>query len=117
MLNLICGLPAMVLWLAVGSYIIYRGARAIRWQRIQYTLPLPLGRRVWQFRGGGAAVLGGVQVVVGGLLLGSLLGVVLNQPTLNEALGAAFCAAVPAYIVLMLLLARLIGVRSRYIQR
>lgn len=117
LLSLICSLPFLLLWLAVGGFLLLNGLRAIQSRRITYKLIHPTGRMVIAYRGGAVRLVGAVQALAGLLLIGSLTGYLLGLEAVNAALGSGFCLSLPLYWLVLRAVSRHVEVQSRNMLR
>lgn len=117
MTALICGIPFLLFWFGLGGIIIRNGARAIQDRKIIYRVPHPTGTLVATMKGDAVRVLGVCQIIVGGLLILSLVGVVINSEIVNAVFGIAFVISLPVYYGIIRLSARWLDVVIRNVLR
>lgn len=103
-----------VLWSMLSAYIARAGWRAIRWRKITYRWPTPLGRMVVTMAGRGVVIIGALQIIIGVLLFLSLITAALAWREANILVGTLFCLSIPLYVLVARLLSRRLDVTSRH---
>ncbi|TVR22969.1 MAG: hypothetical protein EA396_05060 [Anaerolineaceae bacterium] len=103
-----------VLWFSLSAFIVRAGWLAIRWRKITYRWPTPLGRMVVTMAGRGVVVIGALQIAIGVLLFLSLVTAALALTQVNMLVGTLFCLSIPLYALTARLLSRRLDVTSRH---